>query len=173
MSRTAVLALFACAVFSLTGCGASYVPVNGVVKLDGAPVEGATVVFTTEDGNHSFSGFTDANGEFSLGGGAKPGALPGTYKVTVVKTGKVKGAEEMTPGGEDYVKHMQKDVKKDSTKPTVGKIPGPGLPSQQAGVKSELPAVYATTSTTPLTFKVPPDTQPLLIDLTGGTKGKK
>jgi len=153
------------------GCGTKYVPVEGVVKLDGKPVEGATVVFTSEDGSRTFSGFTDANGAFSLTGGEKPGAVPGNYKVTVVKTPALKGGESMEAGKEDYVKQMKGELK-ESEKAGSGvkammPMPGAGgkmmMPpvgdgAKQTGLKNnELPAAYAAVNSTPLTVKVPPD----------------
>lgn len=180
MSRTIFLAMAACLAFPALGCGGKYVDVKGVVKLDGKPVEGATVTFVTEDGAKSYSGFTNASGEFTLTGDSRSGAPPGTYKVTVVKTAKVGGAEQMTPGGEDYIKHMKDEQKADAKggapktlmpgmpgvkgMPGMPAMPGPGLPGQ-AGPRTELPAVYATAGTTPLTVTVNSDTQNVQLDL--------
>lgn len=68
-------------------------PVTGTVKYNGQVVDGADVTFTpiSEDGNsRSASGKTDAQGKFSLKtyyepGKDLPGALAGTYQVTVSK----------------------------------------------------------------------------------------
>jgi len=144
--------------------------------MDGQPVEGAMVQFVTEDGNQSFAGMTDAGGNFSLEGGAKPGALPGTYKVIVVKYPKVQGADAMTPGGADYLKQMEKEGKDipkgggPTAMPVAGPggkmmMPKPGGKSASAGQKSELPQAYAVTTSTPFTIKVPPDQQPVKLEL--------
>jgi hypothetical protein len=163
MPRRGCRASLMFAALLLTGCGPSLVKTEGVVTLDGQPVEGATVMFVSEDGNRSYTGFTDAAGKFSLASGEKPGATAGTYKVTVMKTPKVAGAESMAPGNPDYLKHMAKESQ------DAAKVSGPGrmmMPKPGGGtaVKSELPAVYATTATTPLTAKVPSD-GPVKVDL--------
>lgn len=61
-------------------------PVTGTITQGGKPVEGATVMFLMADGKKSASGLTDRDGRYSLST-AKPGdgALPGQYKVSVVK----------------------------------------------------------------------------------------
>jgi hypothetical protein len=79
----------------LAGCGGSStintVPVSGTVTNNGAPLEGADVIFhpTTESGQ-SASGRTDAQGKFTLRTYVSPsenpeGAIPGDYTVTVTK----------------------------------------------------------------------------------------
>ena len=75
------------------GCGgekklAGTVPVSGTVKLKGAPLAGATVMFApTTTGVRAASGMTDANGQFKLTTlQAGDGAFPGDFLVTVTKT---------------------------------------------------------------------------------------
>jgi hypothetical protein len=75
------------------------VPAEGVVKLDGAPLEGATVAFTpTTDSGKPANGITDAQGRFQLktylGGnfGQANGALPGDYIIMVSKYEAVSGS---------------------------------------------------------------------------------
>lgn len=149
------------------GCGKGNVPVKGIVTLDGTPVEGATVTYVAEDGKQQFTGYTDAGGNFELAGPDKPGALPGNYKVTVMKGKKMAGAEGMTPGSPEYTKQMEKMAKESAKSGPKPGMPGlPAGPGQSSGVKSELPSKYATTQNTPLTGKVPPDSQPVKIELT-------
>jgi len=147
------------AVILSAGCGASLVKTEGVVQLDGTPVEGATVTFASEDGSKWYTGFTDAAGKFVLQSGEKAGATPGQYKVTVVKTPKLSGLENAKPGDPAYLKQMEKGVK--------GR-PGSGTPLQTGSsapkVNSELPAVYALVTTTPLTATVP-SSGPIVLDL--------
>ena len=71
------------------GCGPSRpttMPVEGVVTLDGEPVEGASVMFAPEDGGRPALGVTDKGGKFALKT-FEPGdgALPGKHQVTVRK----------------------------------------------------------------------------------------
>lgn len=82
-----------CLVVSALGCGQSSGPnvqyVHGVITLDGAPIEGATVSFSPEDANGiGASGMTQSDGSFTLNAqAAKPGAgtVAGKYAVTVSK----------------------------------------------------------------------------------------
>jgi hypothetical protein len=68
------------------GCGGGgTVPFRGTVKLDGRPLEHATVYFIAQEpGGRDALGSTDAEGEFRLST-FKPGdgAFPGRYKVVV------------------------------------------------------------------------------------------
>jgi hypothetical protein len=83
------------------------VPAEGVITLDGKPVDGAQVVLvpavegaTTGTGAY---GTTDSSGRFSLRAYAeKEGAIPGEYKVQVSKTVEVKleGAKGSLDGGD-------------------------------------------------------------------------
>jgi Carboxypeptidase regulatory-like domain len=160
--RASFVVLFA-AILALTGCGGSLSKVNGVVKLDGVPVEGATVTFTSEDGKAAYAGFSDASGNFTLAAGEKQGVPAGTYKVVVVKSPKSDVAGDMTPGSKDYLKMMEK-------KGNAGVVKGPaammpGAKAAKAGGASELPSIYASASTTPITVKIPPETQPVPIEL--------
>jgi len=162
MARIVVFSFAILALFALAGCGSNEVKVAGVLKMDGQPVEGATVSFTSEDGKQSFSGQTDAGGNFELSGAQRPGALPGTYKVVVTKRKQVAGLDAMTPDSTEYKKMMEKMGKETAKiKPPSAGPPGPG----SSETKSDLPAVYASVSTTPLTAKVPPDSQPVSIDI--------
>lgn len=70
-------------------------PVQGVVTLDGTPVEGATVMFVpvTKGSGLSATGYTDANGVYKLTANTsgedvakvEGGTLPGEYHVAVTK----------------------------------------------------------------------------------------
>lgn len=86
---------------ALCGCGPDTsglpktVPAEGVVLLDGQPVQGATVVASPEGGQHPANGLSNENGHFELTAfpELKTGAVPGTYKVIVSKTVEVQGGE--------------------------------------------------------------------------------
>src|SRR5262249_40878245 len=72
------------------GCsGAKAVKTEGLVTLDGKPVAGATVTFRPEkkEQGRVATGLTDEDGAFQLQRFApNAGAVPGDYKVTVIKT---------------------------------------------------------------------------------------
>lgn len=93
------VALLACVVGCSGGGGGGNHPdtvaVTGTVTYNGSAVDGATVVFSPAGGSQeSAFGTTDSSGAFSLKThwGAD-GAVPGKYKITVMKTeGEVAGS---------------------------------------------------------------------------------
>lgn len=161
MNRYATLTALSAFTIALAGCSGKSVTVNGVLKMDGNPVEGATITFVTEDGKQSFSGQSDASGNFTLSGPNGPGAAPGNYKVLVVKAPKIPGAENAQPGSPEYMKVAEKMAKANVHKP------GMVAPPKPAGkdINSELPVVYGSPTTTPLTAKIPSDQNPIVIDI--------
>ena len=170
MKRTHLFAMIFASIVLASGCGPSTTDVKGVVKLDGKPVKGATVTFVSDDGKRSYSGFTDGDGNFTLvSGNNKSGVASGTYKVTVVKGPEV--PTSLDPGSPDAMKAMQQGSKAGANADSKRKGPGgilmPPAPSGGGGggIKSELPAIYATAKSTPISIKIPPDTQPISIDL--------
>lgn len=107
MNRVSLLSLLALVALSIIGCGPNgpvVVPVTGVVKLDGEPVEGAGVIFMpAEAGRLPAEGTTDAQGKFSLrtSGASVEGAIAGKYDVVVTKVSQPTGVvnEDGTSGG--------------------------------------------------------------------------
>jgi hypothetical protein len=95
---------------ALAGCGSGgddlpdTVPAEGIVTLDGKPVEGAQVVLVpAAEGTTGAYGTTDASGKFALRAfEQKEGAIPGAYKVQVSKTVEVRlpGAKGSVDGGD-------------------------------------------------------------------------
>lgn len=81
-------ALLMLAAAFLSGCGRpdGLVPVSGTVTMDGAPLEGAVVMFHAQAGVRGNGGnaATDAAGRFTLRSPqAKRGIFPGDYSITV------------------------------------------------------------------------------------------
>jgi hypothetical protein len=77
--------------FLAAGCKfdttAKTVPAEGVVTLDGQTVENAVVIFAAEVGSINATAVTGKDGRFELRSFEhKPGAIPGSYKVSVNKT---------------------------------------------------------------------------------------
>jgi len=173
MSRLRLSAGVLLAALVATGCE-SKVGLKGVVTMDGAPLEGATVTFVPESGSSSdtAAATTDAKGEFILYSlDKKSGVKAGSYKVTVIKV-TAKG-EAMSPPSPDNPGNF-KEVRKEME--TSGK--GKGAPGMQGGarvvgmagqsgggVKTELPVIYASAETTPIKVTVPPPNQPMVIEL--------
>ena len=92
-SRVMAICLFAVGLALAVGCGRSTGPavefVEGVVLLDGQPIEGADVGFSPVAGSLAAYGRTDSAGQFRLttgqGGKRLAGAPIGDYAVTVIK----------------------------------------------------------------------------------------
>ena len=100
--RLSSIACLALAVALFSGCVGSdrpqLAPVSGVVLLDGAPVEGAAVMFVPVAGGRPAQGLTDAQGKFQLTTfNDKDGAILGEHKVGVTKV-KVTGVTETADG---------------------------------------------------------------------------
>jgi hypothetical protein len=122
-----------------SGCGgAGLTKVQGIVTLDGKPVENAQVSFIPAQGGagkHAF-GRTGPDGSFQLTTTApNDGAMPGDYTVTVQY-------EEGTVVPAGSMKEAQGGMAKASKKPK----PPP---------KYVIPAVYSDPKKTPLSQKVP------------------
>jgi Protein of unknown function (DUF1416) len=187
MRRGLLLGLVFLSAILTGGCGSGHVPVTGVVNFNGTPVSGAFVTLISDDGKHSFSGVTSDTGNFELISQQAVGALPGTYKVTVVKTPPGASSEATMPGAPEYLKDMQSNLKKGGPPgmmpgggpPSGMKMPsGPGgkmsappgmMPNTGGGtamVKSELPQIYAQGITTPLKVTIP-NNGPIVLELTG------
>jgi hypothetical protein len=111
-----------CALISLValGCGGSgpkYVPVSGVVTLDGKPYGDGVVVFlpkATKDNpnpGRSSAGETDANGHFVLKTDElKNGAVPGMHRVTVQTRGNVMQFDPATGSPDTAPANVKRDA---------------------------------------------------------------
>ena len=90
------------ALATFIGCGGprgfDTVEATGVVTLDGQSVDGADVVFQPAGaGGKAATGLTDASGKFTLTTiNAGDGAMPGSYKVTVVKIKRAPRGEDLS-----------------------------------------------------------------------------
>lgn len=165
MPRLVFTVALACFLPVLAGCGGpKLVPVTGAVTLDGKPVDGATVTFVSEDGKNSFSGSTDASGKYSLQEGEKVGALPGSYKVIVVKNPHKASSEAIDPAESmKMMKKEEEETHKASKAATGGAGSDPkskmmksvaAAAAAPAPLKTDLPTTYANSASTPLTAKV-------------------
>lgn len=104
-------AVFAVCGAALVGCSKKgapkfdLVPVSGVVKVDGQPVAEATVAYyfagTPPTGYFGSAGITDSHGHYELRSGTTPGALAGSYKVTVSRLLGKDGKPVVLPEGQD------------------------------------------------------------------------
>ena len=77
-----LLVLLICAI---VGCdrGPKLVPAGGIVKYKNAAIPGADVVFVPDGDGQAAIGRTDEQGQFKLVTSGRPGALVGSYKVSI------------------------------------------------------------------------------------------
>jgi hypothetical protein len=136
------------------GCGSSsrkLVPVEGIVTLEGEPLGGATVSFVpVSGGGLPASGRTSADGTFHLTTySADDGALPGDYKVLVLKFEQLHQPQGFDPTdgkqAQDMMRKMMDPPKAKKGAATTTKA------------KSPVHANYQNESKTPLRARVPPD----------------
>jgi hypothetical protein len=146
MRRLSVLAALSLTAASY-GCGGGLTlyPIEGVVLLDGAPLEGATVTFQPTGNGQPALGFTGPDGKFKAATSNGSGAVAGDYQVTLSKiTGRPP----------------------DKMPPWVGRDAKPATPAERAAWEQEqkrarqeerewVPQPYRTTATSPLRFTVP------------------
>jgi len=123
------------------GCGTAgppprkLAPTKGVVKYNGQPIAGATVLFSPSDGSPG-NGMTDDAGNFVITTGGRPGAELGKCKVMVSKPASGSGVSpDMTP------KDMEQMIKS-------GKSLTPA--------KDPIPSRYATEKSSPLEADISP-----------------
>jgi hypothetical protein len=128
-----VLGMFGIA---LAGCGSGsgLVEVKGKVLYKAQPVSGATVTFQPSAGPLGIAK-TDANGQFTLTTGGRPGVAPGEYHVSVNK---------MSSGATDMTSMTPDDMRKMATSGG----------AKSASPKNELPEKYANPATSKLTATV-------------------
>lgn len=154
MSRGKRMALVV-ALLLMTGCGESGpVKSTGVVKwADGAPIGGASIRFVPKDKDKpEATGFSDAQGRFSLLTGSKEGASRGDYTVVVTKFKTLDPAKVHTAGetasAEDRIKAMKSVMK-----------------TKSAATKNELPAIYADAAKSPLQVTIGGTSEPIELTL--------
>jgi len=141
----------------LSGCGQRLVQVEGVIQVDGKPLEkGAMVTFSPLGDTRPATAVTDETGTFRLQT-FKPGdgVMPGEYKVVIHSTDNfvplpvVANPENaFDPAWERYLKAVEA---------LQNRPPRPGA----------LPKEYGNPATTPLTWKVPEDGPKVVLNLEG------
>jgi hypothetical protein len=131
------------AVLTMPGAGcrkSQFVPVKGIVNLDGVPLAGAMVAFVPEKSDSSpvGHGWTKPDGSFELMSLNEVGALPGEYRVVVTKRIPIKGVEA------DPLKAAQEALKR-----------GEPFTDSREFTKSVVPEDYGDPNRTPLRCSVP------------------
>ncbi len=151
VSNRLLLALaLVCGSVGATGCGDGrpklYTP-NGVVRLDGKAVAGASVTLFPKAGGRTASGVTDGNGSFTLSTYApNDGVAAGIYIAVVTK--------------DDAERSSALHPEEDATSPgLMGAMPRE-LPSRGA-----LPKKYGTSQTSDLEVEVDGKLAEIMLDL--------
>lgn len=149
--KTLTLLALAASVLFVSGCGkdTGHRKTTGVVTYNGAPVEGATVVFIPQvQGGASGSAITDAQGAYSANSGSVgEGLLPGEYKVTISKREEVVDEDQAAyEAGEITYEELQE------RKYGGGQLSGVGAVGE-----SLVPEIYSNAAATPLTVTVTDD----------------
>jgi hypothetical protein len=128
------------------GCSGSESAVEGVVTLDGQPVDKAVVTFNPAEGGRPSAGQTGSDGKFKLSEKLKPG----TYKVTVSKRNVADAGGPIDPSDAS----KKADMLKMMTGSGKGKVAEPSKSGPPAP-KSLLPEKYDSTEKTPFEIKIP------------------
>jgi len=128
---------------AIMGCGGGatgpkLVKVKGKVNYNGKPVAGATVTLTYDQPGPLCNGFTNAEGQFTVTTGGRPGAMVGNAKVAITKASAAAAKPEMKP--EDLAKMAVE-----------------GGYKQEDVAKPEIPVKYANPQTSGLTAAVVAD----------------
>jgi hypothetical protein len=148
---------FALGAIIISGCGGGTKlhPVEGVITVDGQPVEGCMVTFTMDSVNSS--GITSASGKFKLLTAGKEGAPAGTFKVTVSKTPPI----PLPPGGTGDASGNATEMYAKMLKDKGAKQTDKGIVIPKA--KSEIPERYNKAGSIP--DQVVPASGPITIEL--------
>ena len=112
-SRFALGLLFLSGSALLSGCNRSNLPrtvkAEGIITLDGTPVANATISFISEKYTYHATGNTNDQGRFAMRAfQEKPGAVPGDYKVEILKS--VVGSTTTSANDDAAVVNLRNDL---------------------------------------------------------------
>lgn len=149
-------------VLCLAGCTRDLVPVEGVVLVDGKPVESGTgLLFCPLDKpGRPATGRVGANGRFTMHTGPRGGVMRGRYKVAIsnstntVEPPVFEGDAE--PWSREFLEYEQR------LQAFLSQPPRPGM----------IPVAYSSMTSTPLEWRVPEDGSEARFDISSGATGK-
>lgn len=140
-ARTAsALLMLVCLGCSQRGLDGLY-PVKGTVTLNGKPLDGATISFISKGDGRPATAISKADGTFEVFTLDSSGALPGNYRVVVVK-------EEVPP------ETSAADAGFDASGQDLSMVQAAKTGKQAFKSNQLVPTKYTNPETTPLTFEV-------------------
>ena len=146
----------------LTGCGRDLLPVEGVVFLDGKPVESGTgLLFCPLDNpGRPATGRVGADGRFTMQTGPREGVMRGRYKVAISNsTNTVEQPVfdgEASPWSPEFQKYEQR------LRDFLAQPARPGM----------IPVAYSSMVSTPLEWRVPEDGSEARFEISSGATAK-
>lgn len=150
------------ATLCLAGCARDLLPVEGVVLVDGKPVENGTgLLFCPLDKpGRPATGRVGADGRFTMQSGPREGVMRGRYKVAISNwTNTVEQPVfdgEAYPWSPEFQKYEQR-LREFLAQPT-----RPGM----------IPVAYSSMVSTPLEWRVPEDGSEARFEISSGATGK-
>jgi hypothetical protein len=147
---TLVVLLLSPLLLASAGCGnRNLSKVEGVVTLDGEPLQGALVSFVPVGQGRAASGLTDSNGYFRLTTlSTDDGAVPGEYKVIIAYDDNPEERKDATM----FTTEEKRDARMGTMSPQ-----GKKKMAEKRSKKppSQVPAIYSDIKRTPLKEVVP------------------
>lgn len=136
------------------GCAGSSKPVKteGIVTLNGTPLDGAMVLFEpVEKGSRAANGRTGKDGVFHLTTfNTGDGALPGRYKVTITKSEATELNMQLDPKDPESMNKAYSKMKGMAGPPKTLKEKG-----KEKKKSGPIPSDYSDNAKTPLTYTIP------------------
>lgn len=159
-------ALAACGLLLIisAGCGSSgpaLYNVSGTVTYEGKPVEGASILFTPQQGRPSM-GATDASGKYTISTNGKPGVGAGTYTVTITKQGGASGGEASAADMPPAAEHLTEEEMAKMQQNMIDKMRNAS--KERGKIKPALPEKYSNPQNSGLTATVTTDAAKNIFD---------
>jgi hypothetical protein len=142
----------------LTGCGRDLLPVEGVVIVDGKPVEGGTgLLFCPLDKpGRPATGRVGADGRFTMQTGPREGVMRGRYKVAISNS--TNTVEPPVFDGEAYPWSPEFQKYEQRLREFLAQPARPGM----------IPVAYSSMMSTPLEYRVPEDGSEARFEISSG-----
>jgi hypothetical protein len=142
----------------LTGCTRDLLPVEGVVIVDGKPVESGTgLLFCPLDNpGRPATGRVGADGRFTMQTGPREGVMPGRYKVAISNS--TNTVEPPVFDGEAYPWSPEFQRYEQRLQAFLSQPARPGM----------IPIAYSNMTSTPLEYRVPEDGSEARFEISSG-----